>query len=357
MLFQSTDRSAMPPDRGAMSDEHNGIKRIGRLVLLCVGVLVVSSILLTGTALQAMYSIDQANLDAERQRAANAIDIISEEMGPLTADSVALLGRIAGLRNAHLSTEVSTDPSERQIPLMEGEGASGNLLTWTRSATGNTLLRKFAPIRIPIIAGMVLLMLGLLIRLRHLVTDIERQRRLAHRQSRSDVVTGLANRLAFETSLTECAAGDAPFAVLLFDLDRFKAINDAFGHAAGDDVLRIVGARLSALLGPGDLLARLGGDEFVLLSASRTERAALEQLARDCIAAIEAPVQLVGRAIWVGMSLGIVASTAPHRGALDLVAQADAALYRAKAKRGSGFCFAGDPVDIAAPKPLLRRPA
>lgn len=355
MLFQSTDRSDAPPDRRAMSGEHNGIKRIGRLVLLCVGVLVVSSILLTGTALQAMYSIDQANLDAERQRAANAIDIISAEMGPLTDESVALLGRIAGLRDAHLATTVSTDPSERQIPLMAGEGASGNLLTWTRSATGNNLLRKFAPIRVPIIAGMLLLMLGLLIRLRHLVTDIERQRRLAHRQSRSDVVTGLANRLAFETALTECTVGEAPFAVLLFDLDRFKAINDAFGHAAGDDVLRVVGARLSALLGAGDLLARLGGDEFVLLSSSRTEREALERLARDCIAAIEAPVQMAGRAIWVGISLGVAMSTAPHRGPLDLVAQADAALYRAKARPGSGFCFVGDPVDRLAP--LLRRPA
>lgn len=357
MLFQSTNRSGAPPIQVAMPSEHNGIKRIGRLVLLCAGVLVLSSILLVGTALQAMHGVEQAELNAERQRAANAIDGITAEMGPLTADRTVFLGRIAGLKDAHLTTIVSTNPDDQQIPLMAGQGPSGALLTWTSNTTADYLLRRFAPIRLPIIASMLLLTLVLLVRLRGLVADIERQRRLAHRQSRSDVVTGLANRLAFETALAERAAGAAPFAVLIFDLDHFKAINDAFGHAAGDEVLRLVGARLSGLLGAGDLLARLGGDEFVLLSSSRTEREPLERLARNCIAAIEAPMQLAGRVVWVGASLGIVTSLAPHRAPVDLAARADAALYRAKSRPGSAFSFAGDAADETTPEPLLRRPA
>ena len=354
MIFQATDRPGEPSAKAAARrDEHHGIKTIGRLVLLCAVGLVIAAILLIGTAVQVARSLDQADLAAERLRAANAIDEIAAMNGPLTDAGAITLGRIAGLSNAHLSTKLTNDPTTQQIPLLAGQGPSGSYLTWTRSNLAEQIFRQFAPIRLPIIGGMLLLVLGVLIKMRRVVADIEHQRQLAHRLSRSDVVTGLANRLAFQTALDGLAGSATPFAIIIFDLDRFKDINDAFGHAAGDGVLRTVGERLSRLLNAGDLLARLGGDEFVMLCTSRPTPPALTTLAQHCIAAIEQPIQLEGRSVRVGVSLGIVSAAALDLPPATLMGAADAALYRAKSARGSAFRFAGDETSPAVVAPKL----
>ena len=325
----------------ALEDVHEGIGQIGRLVLLCALVLLVSAALLIGTALQVMISIDHANLDSERLRAANAIDAMVAESGPLSEASAERLGQFASLRDARLSSTISTEPGQQQIPLVGGLGPSGSFLTWTRTPVAQHIFFQFAPIRLPIMAIMLFTVLGLLLRLRSVVGDIERQRRVARHQSRYDVVTGLGNRLAFETALEALRLSKAPFALILFDLDRFKAINDVFGHAAGDQVLHAVGARLSCLLAPDETLARIGGDEFAMLSRSRHDMAALTALAQHCIAAIHSPIQLTNQPVRVGISFGIVTSGAPHASSASLMSQADAALYRAKSVNGSAFHFAG----------------
>lgn len=342
MLYQLKNRFDAQDTAVGLQDMRDSQGRIGRLVLLCAIVLMISAALLIGTALQVMGSIDQADLDKERRRVANAIDITAEQSGPLTPASAELLGRLVGLRDAHLSTIVTTDPSRQQIPLLGRLGPSGSFLTWTRASMVQPIFVRYAPIRLPIITVMLLTVIGLLLRLRSLVADIDRQRLVAHRQSRRDVVTGLANRLAFETELDQLTSGHQPFAVILFDLDRFKHINDVFGHAAGDQVLQAVGARLSRLLAPDDLLARIGGDEFAMLMRSCHDMASLNALARDCIAVVETPIQLTTRPVRVGISFGIAASDAPHQTADELMADADMALYRAKSRRGSAFDFAGD---------------
>ncbi|MBE0578097.1 GGDEF domain-containing protein [Devosia sp.] len=343
MTFLFPHRPGAPSaTAAARRDEHHGIRTIGRLVVLCAVGLVVAAVLLIGTALQVMRSLDDADLANERLRAANAIDAMVTIHGALTDEHVIALGKVAGLSNAHLSDRLETDSRLQQVPLLAEQGPSGSYLTWTRSDLAERTFRQFAPVRLPIIGGMLLLVLGVMLQLRRVVADIERQRQLAHRQSRSDVVTGLANRLAFETALDDLARTATPFAILILDLDRFKDINDAFGHAAGDEVLRTVGARLSRLLYPADLLARLGGDEFVLLCTSRPTRSALAALAQQCIAAIEQPIELEGRAMRVGVSLGIVPAGALGLPPSTLMGAADAALYRAKSVPGSTFRFAGD---------------
>lgn len=347
MFLQPTDHHGAHV-AATQPDEHAEINKIGRLVLLCAGVLLLTAVLLTASALQILSIIEQTDLEAERLRAVNAIDALSEHHGALTEADIDLLARTTGLRDVHLSTEVSTDSRIQQIPLLAGMGPSGSFLTWTRTTMADELFRGYAPIRIPLIGGLLLVAFLLLVRLRSLVADLERRRRLAHDQSRSDVLTGLANRLALETALAELTAGAQPFAIVAFDLDGFKTINDNFGHAAGDKVLRVVADRLSGLVQSGELLARLGGDEFVLLSTSRLDTDTLSRLARDCIDLIEAPIEFPGVSVQVGISLGLVLSTLPHTVPASLMAQADAALYRAKSVQGSSFRFAGDDVVPAA---------
>ena len=118
--------------------------------------------------------------------------------------------------------------------------------------------------------------------------------------------------------------------MLLLDLDDFKPINDRYGHAAGDEVLRAVSQRMVDCVRGGDLVARLGGDEFAII-LQEPSSAGTEAVAQRIVAAIGEPVPVDGRPLTVGVSVG-VARCAPAGDDLDgLLGRADAAMYEAKA--------------------------
>jgi diguanylate cyclase (GGDEF)-like protein len=125
--------------------------------------------------------------------------------------------------------------------------------------------------------------------------------------------------------------------VLFGDLDRFKAVNDSYGHAAGDAVLAVVADRLRATLGPADVLARLGGDEFTVLVAGGGAHA--QQTAKELVAAVEEPIAVGEATVTLGLSVGI-AVAGPDSTADQLLMQADMALYDAK-RSGGGVRVAG----------------
>src|SRR6185369_10864091 len=108
------------------------------------------------------------------------------------------------------------------------------------------------------------------------------------RSAEFDSLTGLASRAAFDTRLEQvCAAGD-PAALLLIDVDGFKAVNDSVGHAGGDDCIRKLANRLSGVCGGADLVARLGGDEFGVIVSGHLAHAA--NLARDIVLTFGRPL-------------------------------------------------------------------
>lgn len=168
-----------------------------------------------------------------------------------------------------------------------------------------------------------------------------RNRELAHR----DALSGLANRLCFDKALNEAAErlAHAPFAVIACDLDRFKAVNDLHGHAAGDEVIRVVAERLREAVGESGLVGRVGGDEFVILVHAFRDRPRLSMLAQSIIASVSRPITLsTGPEVDVGISLGL--AMAPENGAAarPIMAIADRALYASKqGGRGRAF-FAED---------------
>lgn len=164
------------------------------------------------------------------------------------------------------------------------------------------------------------------------VTDRRRQaEELAH-QATHDTLTGLPNRSLLVGLLEQAgetlARRDGAIAVLFFDLDRFKVVNDSLGHVAGDALLRVVAERVSAVLRPGDVLARLGGDEFTVMLTDVEEWQAVE-VAERLQAALRPPVVLEGKDFSVSASVGIVRTTVPLDPA-ELLRRADAAMYRAK---------------------------
>ncbi len=151
--------------------------------------------------------------------------------------------------------------------------------------------------------------------------------------SRRDALTGLPNRRAFEEDLAREASravrAGTPLAVVVLDVDRFKAVNDTHGHAAGDAVLQAVAARAAGAIRAGDLLARVGGEEFgILLPAADLARAvdAAERI-RMTLAAL--PVEAAGIALAITASFGC-AALARGETPEELVARADARLYEAK---------------------------
>jgi len=146
-----------------------------------------------------------------------------------------------------------------------------------------------------------------------------------------DPLTGLPNRRLLmerlEQALTEFSHG-RPATLLFLDLDGFKALNDSFGHEAGDQVLLHVAGQLTAATRADDTVARLGGDEFVVLCEDATIDAAAVVAARIADA-LRVPVTLAGQPVTVTASIGIASATAGHN-AFELLREADAAMYRAK---------------------------
>lgn len=157
-----------------------------------------------------------------------------------------------------------------------------------------------------------------------------------------DPLTGLANRRRFIEQLEATVYGsDDDCAVLMIDLDRFKEINDSFGHSVGDELLRLVGPRLERALGPGDLLARMGGDEFaVLLPGADAARA--EQVATNLGAALRDAFVLDGMSLHVDASIGVALCPDHGRDRSLLFARADTAMYVAKRGRHGFEVWAPD---------------
>jgi diguanylate cyclase (GGDEF)-like protein/PAS domain S-box-containing protein len=149
-----------------------------------------------------------------------------------------------------------------------------------------------------------------------------------------DVLTDLPNRAAFAERLAHAIdsarAKEESFAVLSIDLDRFKEINDTFGHATGDDLLRELAGQLGTLAGDA-YLARLGGDEFCIITPTGDQPALAESIAGRLHSAIAVDRKLNGQNLRVGVSIGIAIFPADGLDATTLLNNADAALYRAKA--------------------------
>ncbi len=159
------------------------------------------------------------------------------------------------------------------------------------------------------------------------------------RQAYSDPLTGLANRALFQEAIEGEVRDTRPghVAVLFLDLDGFKSVNDAQGHATGDQLLVLVGQRLRNAVRPGDIVARLGGDEFgILVSGEDAEKAAV-WVAHRVRRVLANDFRLGGHEITVGASIGISVNQNGDEGSGQLLRNADLAMYRAKGQQRQAF--------------------
>ncbi|MGI9622531.1 MAG: putative bifunctional diguanylate cyclase/phosphodiesterase, partial [Acidimicrobiales bacterium] len=154
----------------------------------------------------------------------------------------------------------------------------------------------------------------------------------AQKAAHRDPLTGLLNRAGLEAATAAAAASASTITVMFIDLDHFKSVNDRFGHAAGDELLKEVGERLLRTVRPGDIVARLGGDEFLLVFPDELTEPVRDRLASAVISNLELPFEIGNLEARISASLGITVVAAE---AFDLSAvqrEADHALYVAKAQ-------------------------
>jgi diguanylate cyclase (GGDEF)-like protein len=177
------------------------------------------------------------------------------------------------------------------------------------------------------------------------VNDL-RERELAEERVRAiamqDALTGLPNRLAFDAFLDETLQKadktGSKVAVLLFDFNRFKEVNDLFGHAAGDHILRQASKQIRSILTDRDFCARLGGDEFVLVQHDSDQDSALD-LARRVVDALKMLVKWEEKIIEASVTVGVALHPSHGRSRQELLANADLAMYRGKSELDRSVCI------------------
>jgi diguanylate cyclase (GGDEF)-like protein len=174
----------------------------------------------------------------------------------------------------------------------------------------------------------------------------------AETAAQHDALTGLPNRPAFEAALNKAferlARYGERFALLYFDLDHFKRVNDRLGHDAGDQLLRQVAGRLAGAVGERETVARLGGDEFVLLARGSRDALSAAQRADQMAQCFDAPFTLDGTAVDCRPSIGVALAPSDGPDPASLLRVADAALYKAKRSRNKGAHFYRAAEDRAA---------
>jgi diguanylate cyclase (GGDEF)-like protein len=161
------------------------------------------------------------------------------------------------------------------------------------------------------------------------------------REARTDELTGLANRRAFNERLTEALEhrpAERRFALLVADLDDFKAVNDALGHHYGDELLRQVAPRLQQAVRAGDVVARIGGDEFAVLLGDADAELAMS-IAERVRAGFRRPFRLASRDLVIAASVGIALVPDDGHEPVELLQHADLAMYEAKATRSGQALF------------------
>ncbi|HYL03418.1 MAG TPA: EAL domain-containing protein [Steroidobacteraceae bacterium] len=173
-----------------------------------------------------------------------------------------------------------------------------------------------------------------------------------------DSLTGLPNRVLLDDRLAQAVAhaerDGHSFAIVMFDLDRFKVVNDSFGHRAGDHLIKEVAHRLAGIARSTDTVARLGGDEFLFIMDRLAKREDAVQIARRAVEALSQPIRLGDVDIHASASIGIAMFPADGKGVDTLIANADAAMYCAKQRgRNNIQCYAAGMNSITQDKVKL----
>jgi diguanylate cyclase (GGDEF)-like protein len=241
-------------------------------------------------------------------------------MQRLNPAAYAKLQRQLDLKNLQL---VADARSTSHLPLLDPNGKKLGELVWATPNAGFVALRDALPV---LITGTLLFFIVLA-----LAGQMGRAMVAGLRyQAMTDIVSKLPNRRAMRHALRALQADETPHALALIDLDGFKAVNDSFGHAVGDQLIRVIAAMLSEYACEDSQLARLGGDEFAVLIAGRNGATQIQNFADALLERLQQPVMVEDRTLAIGASIGLCATIKPLGDEGEMLRRADVAMYQAK---------------------------
>jgi diguanylate cyclase (GGDEF)-like protein len=222
------------------------------------------------------------------------------------------------------------------LPIMDGYGAVRAYLSWLPDRTGDLMRDRLLPL-ISFGLGLAALLFGCaVLYIRSLARSLALTEKRAENLLGRDPLSGLPNRLLFGERLDEelkrLSRSGRGFAVMFLDLDRFKDVNDTYGHQAGDELIKVAAKRLQGLLRSTDTLARFGGDEFAIIQTNVRMVEDAEVLARRILDTVTQPFEIADATVTVGVSIGVALAPEHAQDRDCLMRLADTALYEAKSE-------------------------
>lgn len=273
----------------------------------------------------------------------------------LTPDRLTRIGDDVNVRNLHLIPHGS-DQSDGLITLKADDGKAIGALAWTPQLPGKAFLTVLLPVLLLVTLGGVLTGHFLIAKITLLAGRLRLSAKEARRLAYEDQISGLPNRRAFHDSLAgRCNSPERPFVVALVDIDRFKEVNDTYGHETGDRLIEAVSARLKEEFGEWGLVARLGGDEFAIMGLLNAQNE-VGNVKRRLGKLFEAPFQLGPYRILSSASLGLCVITDRDTKPGSVLRNADTALYEAKSRgRRQGVVYSPQMSNAARARRLIER--
>ncbi|WP_375458395.1 putative bifunctional diguanylate cyclase/phosphodiesterase [uncultured Enterovirga sp.] len=255
------------------------------------------------------------------------------------------LRRILAFPDIEQLTISSKPPADAgaSLALRNAAGEVTGQMSWSPSRPGDVMRQRLVPLTLTGLAIAVVLFGIVAGYLHHLARDLAATEARSRDMIGRDPLSGLANRLLFgerlDRELARLPRMDGVLAVLFIDLDRFKDVNDTYGHQVGDDLIQLVAERLTNLVRSTDTTARFGGDEFAIIQTALRSKDDAGMLARRILEALTKPFALADSQVIIGASIGI--ALAPEHGSdrESLMRLADAALYQSKGEGRNRFSY------------------
>lgn len=252
------------------------------------------------------------------------------------------LGAKHGINDPQIVEKLPSQ-SALHVPLAQPDQRILAYFIWDQKRLGQELRSNLIPLALLVLIATLAFTLIIFHRVRNIELELKTSEENARQLIGHDPLSGLANRLLYSMRLDQELARlgrDTPgIAVFFLDLDRFKDVNDTHGHQAGDELIKQVAQRLSALLRSTDTLSRFGGDEFAIIQTNVKRAIDAEKLGRRILETITEPFEIAGTLVSVGVSIGI--ALAPENGTdrEKLMQLADTALYQSKNDGRNRYSF------------------
>jgi diguanylate cyclase len=270
----------------------------------------------------------------------NSVGLIASRA--LASEDIRRLGNRLSIKDLKLAGD-SLAPGPNQIKVPSSSDASNGFLTWISERPGDPILERLVPIAIFSSLAISIFAWLSFAHVSRVTASMLHSEAKAQHLAGHDTLSGLPNRLRFtehlKSILSRLDDDGVGISVLFIDLDKFKDVNDTFGHAAGDLVIRECAERMTAQLRASDFLARFGGDEFAIIQMDVRSPIDTELLARRLIASIRPAFEIGENEAYVGASIGIALAPENAKEASELMRLADIAMYRAKNGGRNQACF------------------